>query len=84
VDGGTTATYVYDANDRRVERTAGSYGADYLYNLDGKVDSVMEGSGRPMTRAYVYLNGSLLVEYANNTTYFVHGDHLGSTRLLTA
>ena len=33
---------------------------------------------------YIYFNGSLLAEYKNATTYFVHKDHLGSTRLLTA
>ena len=33
---------------------------------------------------YVYLGGSFLAEYGNGTTYFVHPDHLGSTRLLTA
>jgi len=30
-----------------------------------------------------YLNGHFLAEYANGTTYFVHKDHLGSSRLLT-
>src|SRR5207248_4126253 len=30
-----------------------------------------------------YLNGHFLAEYANGTTYFVHRDHLGSSRLLT-
>jgi RHS repeat-associated protein len=30
-----------------------------------------------------YVNGRLLVQYANGTTYFVHQDHLGSTRLLS-
>jgi len=32
----------------------------------------------------VYLNGQFFAEYYNNTTYFVHADHLGSSRLLTA
>jgi len=30
------------------------------------------------------LNGSLVGQYANGTTYFIHQDHLGSTRLMTA
>jgi len=32
---------------------------------------------------YNYFNGQLQSEYRNNTTYFIHADHLGSTRLLT-
>jgi RHS repeat-associated protein len=29
------------------------------------------------------LNGQMLAQYSNGTTYFAHKDHLGSTRLLT-
>ena len=32
---------------------------------------------------YNYLNGSLAAQYKNGTTYFIHQDHLGSTRLMT-
>src|SRR5262249_26696634 len=32
---------------------------------------------------YVYLGGQFLAEYASSTTYFVHQDHLGSTRVLS-
>jgi RHS repeat-associated protein len=49
----------------------------------GQIDSMMEGAGGHLTRAFVYLNGVSLVEYYNNTTYFIHTDHLGSTRLIT-
>jgi hypothetical protein len=38
-------------------------------------------------KGYVYLGGQLLAQYDNSvspaTTFFVHKDHLGSTRLLT-
>jgi len=33
---------------------------------------------------YIYQAGQLVAEYKNNTTYFPHPDHLGSTRLVTA
>jgi RHS repeat-associated protein len=83
VDGGSTATYVYDAFGQRVKKTVASYPTEYMYTLDGQIDSMMEGSAGHLTRGFVYLNGRPLVEYANGTTYFVHTDHLGSTRLLT-
>ncbi len=34
-------------------------------------------------RGYVYLDGQQLAEYGDATTYFIHKDHLGSTRLIT-
>jgi RHS repeat-associated protein len=33
---------------------------------------------------YIYAGDRLIAEYTNSTTEFIHGDHLGSTRLLTA
>jgi len=32
---------------------------------------------------YVYLGGVLVAQYQDGTTYFVHKDHLGSSRVLT-
>lgn len=32
---------------------------------------------------YIYLGGQMVAEYKNGTTYFAHGDHLGSTRVAT-
>ncbi len=86
VDGGSTATYVYDANGRRVRKVVGSTTIDYVYDLGGHVvlDALPNGF---WTTGYVYLNGHLVAQYSGastGTTDFVHHDHLGSTRLLTA
>ena len=88
-----TACYVYDYGGRRVQRTlGGGTPANYLYDLDGRVNSEIDlaqgsfdNSNHKLgwVASYIYLGGSLLAEYANSTTYFVHKDHLGSTRLLT-
>jgi len=88
-----TACYAYDYAGRRVQRTlSGGTPANYLYDLDGRVNSEIDlaqgsfdNSNHKLgwVASYIYLGGSLLAEYANSTTYFVHKDHLGSTRLLT-
>ena len=88
-----TACYVYDYGGRRVQRTlGGGTPVNYLYDLDGRVNSEIDlaqgsfdNSNHKLgwVASYIYLGGSLLAEYANSTTYFVHKDHLGSTRLLT-
>jgi RHS repeat-associated protein len=79
------ASYVYDANGRRVQKTVGSTTTDFIYDLAGSV--IAEKQGSTWTKAYVYADGQLLAQYDNtvtpNTTYFAHKDHLGSTRLLT-
>lgn len=37
IDGGSTATYAHDTEDRRVEKQAGGTTTDYLYNLASQV-----------------------------------------------
>ncbi|MGH9890867.1 MAG: RHS repeat-associated core domain-containing protein [bacterium] len=81
VGGGSTATYVYNAEGQRVRKTAGGVTTDYIRDLGGQV--VAERVGSTWTIGYVYMNGQLVAQYSNGTTYFAHKDHLGSTRLLT-
>jgi RHS repeat-associated protein len=85
VDGGSTATYVYDASGLRVEKVVGSTRTDYLYDLSSNVISEVNNVCASICWAVFYarLNGQLVAEYKNLTTYFFHGDHLGSTRLVT-
>ncbi|PYU53449.1 MAG: hypothetical protein DMG48_01490, partial [Acidobacteria bacterium] len=81
-----TACYQYDAFGQRVEKTTGSANVDYLYDLAGKATGewlTEPGFGAGQLAHYIYLNGQLVAEYTNGTTYFVHQDHLGSARLLT-
>jgi RHS repeat-associated protein len=86
VDGGSTATYTYDATGHRVEKPypGGGY-VDYLYDLAGNVEGewIATSAVTGPEAEYVYLNGQLIAEYIANTTYFIHKDHLGSTRLIT-
>lgn len=81
VDSGTTATYAYDADGRRVSRTASGATTTYLYDPAGRIVADIQGTN--WMTSYIYLGGRLLGEYSNGTTYFTHQDHLGSTRLLT-
>lgn len=82
VDGGSTATYVYDAEGRRVQKSAGGVTTEYLHDLSGGV--VVEYQGGGWSKVYSYLNGGLVSQYVSGgTTYFALNDHLGSTRVLT-
>ena len=85
VDGGSTATYVYDANGRRVRKTTGRVSVDYLYDLDGNQITEL-GSKGAWNRGEVYAGGQHLATYSGGTkgtTYFNHADWLGTARART-
>jgi RHS repeat-associated protein len=83
VDSGSTASYTYDAEGGRAAKTAGSTVTYYIRDLEGHVMS--EYSCQTCWNVgYIYLNGGLIAIYEASTTYFVHADQLGSTRLMTA
>jgi RHS repeat-associated protein len=80
-DGAATATYTYDPEGRRVAKGIGGTTIDYVHDLAGNV--LFEAQGSDIVAAYIYFAGALHVLYKGNTTYFLHRDHLGSTRLVT-
>ena len=82
VDGGSTATYVYDAMGNRVQKTAGSSTANYLYDLDGNITTDLLPSGSDAAD-YIFAGGQLVAEYASGTTYFIHTNHLGTPSVIT-
>ncbi|HKV25234.1 MAG TPA: RHS repeat-associated core domain-containing protein [Candidatus Acidoferrum sp.] len=80
VDGGATATYVYDATGRRVRKTVSGSSFDYLYDLAGNQVAILNSSGGWL-RGEVYAGGKHLATYYNGTTYFIHSDWLGTERV---
>jgi RHS repeat-associated protein len=81
VDSAGTATYTYDPEGRRVAKTISGTTTDYVHDLAGNV--LFEAQGSSWVTAYIYFAGALKAQYKNSTTYFLHRDHLGSTRLVT-
>ena len=73
-----TACYVYDADGRRARRILGSATWDFLYDLAGHEITAFAGSS--WNRGEVYAGGRHLATYVNGTTYFIHGDWLGTER----
>jgi RHS repeat-associated protein len=83
VDGGSTATYTYDADGRRVEKTNSQGTTDKIYDLSGNVIADWQATGQMQggwSVGYLYLAGRLAATFENSTTYFVGTDHLGSAR----
>jgi RHS repeat-associated protein len=82
VDGGSTASYVYDAEGRRVRKTVGGSSVDYLYDLADRQITEASSSGG-WNRGEVYAGGRHIATYAIGTTYFIHSDWLGTERVRT-
>jgi RHS repeat-associated protein len=82
VDSGSTESYVYNENGKRVRKSmpSGAF-AEFYYGPNGLVQSVWNGSSWPAE--YVYAGSRLIADYTNGATDFVFTDHLGSTRLMT-
>jgi RHS repeat-associated protein len=76
-----SACYMYDAEGHRARKIIGSAARDFFFDLSGNVVAEVTTPGWQV--GYAYLNGQLIAQYKNSTTYFVHSDHLGSSRLLT-
>ncbi len=83
IDGGTT-TYEYDAEGRRVEAVKSGVWTDFYHGLGNHVTAEFTAAG--YGNRYMYFDDRLLAQYVNGSsgsTYFVHADHIGSTRLMT-
>ncbi|MGB6193070.1 MAG: hypothetical protein WBF42_11415, partial [Terracidiphilus sp.] len=82
----TRTKYLYDALGHRTVKQVGPTSISYLHDPAGNVVTEWctncAGYTGPAAE-YIFLSGNFVAEYKNSTTYFVHGDHLGSTRLLT-
>lgn len=83
-----TACYTYDAEGRRIRRSVPGDGItdDYLYDLGGHFITQVSSSGF-WVRGEIYANGEHIATYENDlttpTTFFMHGDHLGTERVET-
>jgi RHS repeat-associated protein len=81
--GTVLATYVYDAEGKRIEKIVGASQTHYWYGNSGQVLGEWSQAGS-IQNDYLYLGGQMLAQYTPTTTYFAHVDHLSSTRLLTS
>jgi RHS repeat-associated protein len=80
VDAGTTASYVYDASGRRMQKTTAGTTVNYIYDLNGHDVTEYSSTGE-WNRGEIYAGSRHLVTYRNSLTYFSSVDALGSERV---
>jgi RHS repeat-associated protein len=79
VDGGSTANYAYDNQNRRYKKTIGSAVTHYIWQ-GSKVLSEHNGSTGAVLIDYVYSGGRMIAKVASGTTQYFLSDRL-SVRL---
>jgi RHS repeat-associated protein len=84
VDGGSTGTYTYDADGRRVTRKTASGSWEYLYDLGGRAVTELVAGTTTTNRSEGYAGGRHLVTQNFGTTYFIHADWVGTERARTS
>jgi len=86
VDGGTTATYVYDANSRRVHRTGvNTFGCDtastFSYAFDLSDHPILAVNSNFAACVYEIFAGDRHLAHQGGGTTFSHADWLGTERV---
>ena len=84
VDGGSTATYTYNALDQRVRATVGGNTEEYSYNPFGQRVSTWNTATNAANHGRIYWNGTQIAfRDMNGQTFFEHPNWLGTDRLRT-
>lgn len=81
VDGGTTASYLYDARNWRVRKTSGGANTQYVWEGGAAIAEYNGGSGALISE-YIYAGGRMLAREQGGGIRYFHQDRL-STRLIT-
>jgi RHS repeat-associated protein len=84
VGGGNTASYVYDALNRRVRVQTPSQTNEFTYDYTGRRISTWNASNNFGTEGRIYWdNRQIAFRSLDGTTYFEHQDWLGTERMRT-
>jgi RHS repeat-associated protein len=84
VDGGSTATYMYNALNERVSETVGGTTTQFAYNVAGQRVSIWNTASPAGQLVEQYYVGNKRVAYfANNMLHFQHQDWTGTERMRT-
>ncbi len=82
VDGGTTAQYAYDQNNRRIKKTLGSAVTHYVWE-GSQVVSEHDGSGILLVE-YIYSGSRMIGKVASGSTQYFVSDRLSVRMTLDA
>ena len=79
----TVATYTYDGQGLRMSKTTGGATTNYTWDGQRKQQMLLQAKTGTTLTSYIYANGVPIEQVSGTTTYWLHHDQLGSTRLMT-
>jgi RHS repeat-associated protein len=78
-----TGSYAYDGDGLRMSKTMGTTTTQYRWDASFSIPHLLQEGGSTVT-SYIYGPGGLPIEQvAGSTSYWLHHDQIGSTRLMT-
>ncbi|AXC14049.1 cell wall-associated protein precursor [Acidisarcina polymorpha] len=84
VDGGSTASYTYDALNRRVSVATPAGTSEYSYDYAGRRISTWNAATNNGTDGRMYWDGQQIAfRSSDNATYFENQDYIGTERIRT-
>jgi RHS repeat-associated protein len=84
VDGGTTASYVYNALNQRVSENLGGLKEQFAYNVGGQRVSIWNAASPiALLMEQYYVGNKRVAYYAGSTLNFQHQDWTGTERMRT-
>jgi RHS repeat-associated protein len=83
VDTGSTASYVYNALNQRVQTTVGSTVTEFVFNAAGQRVSTWNGSTNAQIQGQYYWGSKPVGFYKGGAAHFQHQDWLGTERMRT-
>lgn len=83
VNGGSTAQYVYNALNQRVQTVVGSTKTEFVYNVNGRRVSIWNGTSNTQIQGQYYWGSKPVAFYKNGQVHFQHQDWLGTERIRT-
>jgi RHS repeat-associated protein len=84
VDGGTTATYVYNALNQRVQANQGGTSREYIFSSSGKRVSVWDGNSHAQIQGQYYWGSKPIAFYTGGALRFQHQNWIGTERMQTS
>jgi RHS repeat-associated protein len=83
VDGGSTASYVYNALNQRVRTVVGGTATEFVFNAAGQRVSEWNGTTHAQLKGHYYWGSKSVAFYASGATHFQHQDWLCTERMRT-
>jgi RHS repeat-associated protein len=83
VDGGSTASYVYNAMNQRVQAAVGSTTTAFVFSQAGQRVSEWNGALSAQIQGKYYWGGRPVAYYSGGNAHFEHQDWLGTERMRT-